>query len=253
MLPFIVHRPLTLLRCPRGYDKKCFFQKHLHEAAIKGLYPIDIREKKHTEKYIYIKDKAGLMALVQLGVLEIHTWGCSISAVEKPDMITFDLDPAPDVKWHKVIQAAHYIREQLAEINLKSFVKITGGKGLHVVLPIKRLYSWDEVKIFAQTFVDYMVAKKPHEYIGTMTKSKRSGKIFIDYLRNLSGATAIAPYSTRANEHATVAIPLAWDELSARIQPTLFTIKTVPQRLAELKQDPWQDFYKSVQKLPIKK
>lgn len=251
VLPYIINRPLTLVRCPTGRRHECFFQKHLNELIPDAIYPILIKEKQKSEEYIYIKNFSGLIALVQLGVLEIHPWGSRIDNIEKPDIITFDLDPAPDVEWKKVIQAAFFIKEQLENIHLKCFVKTTGGKGLHIVIPIKRQYDWPEIKVFTRVFVEFIVKEMPNEFIGTMSKARRRGKIFIDYLRNQRGATAVAAYSTRIREKATVSTPLSWDELTPRIKSDTFTIQNVPKRLAELKKDPWEDFFHTHQSLPI--
>ncbi len=253
ILPYLTNRPLTLVRCPQGYAQKCFFQKHIEKDSVASLYTVSIKDKSKRELYPYLKDTAGLIALVQLGALEIHSWGSHIDDPEKPDVIIFDLDPAPDVAWKEVIKAAQLIREKLNVLKLKSFVKTTGGKGLHVVVPIKRNYSWDEVKDFSRAFADAIVAADPQHYIATMSKAKRTGKIFIDYLRNGHGATAIAPYSTRARKHATVSVPLTWDELSVKVKGEAFTVKNLCKRLAKMKQDPWKDFYKLAQTLPLKK
>lgn len=251
ILPYIINRPLTLLRCPDGYQKECFFQKHIIQST-SNLKSIAIKEKNTKSNYIYIDSSEGLLSLPQLGVLEIHPWGSVIQQLEKPDMIIFDLDPAPDVKWKQVVIAASEIKDQLKKIKLKSFIKTTGGKGLHVVVPIKPEYQWPEVKIFAHTFVEYMESTNPNLYVTTITKSKRSGKIFIDYLRNQRGATAIAPYSTRARANAPIATPISWDELTSNKKDTEFTIKTILKRLNNLKTDPWKDFFKIKQHLKLK-
>ena len=264
ILPYIKQRPLSVVRCPQGYTENCFYQKHIEVLQKNDLYSIKIKEKSaipvglqdaksdgYAQPYLYIKDKYGLMALVQWSVLEIHPWGCRIDKLEKPDQITFDLDPSPEVEWKEVIEAAYFVKENLDKINLRSFIKTTGGKGLHIVIPIKRLYSWNEIEIFAHTFADYLVSLKPHSYVATMSKAKRRGKIFIDYLRNQRGATAIAPYSTRAKENAPVSTPLSWDELSPKLKSTTFTIRNIAERLSHLKEDPWGDFFKVKQKLPL--
>jgi len=252
ILPYIINRPLTLLRCPSGHHQDSFYQKHLSAGSPKSLYPINVAEHGKPENYLYIKNKDGLLGLVQLGVLEIHPWGARIDHLEKPDMIIFDLDPAPDVEWKKVIAAAKLMRNELNKLKLTSFVKTTGGKGLHIVVPIKTHYGWDEIKTYAHTFVQYIVSLKPDSYISVMTKAKRPGKIFLDYLRNQREATAIAPYSTRAREGAPVATPLSWDELSGKIRSDTFTIQNLPQRLAKLKKDPWQGFFEIKQQIKLK-
>lgn len=251
ILPYIINRPLTLLRCPEGY-KECFYQKHITHTAPNSIHGIMLKEKKGKAEYVYINDVEGLLALVQLSVLEIHTWGSTIKKVEYPDMIIFDLDPSPEVKWEKVVTAAKLIKKNLLKFKLKSFVKTTGGKGLHVVIPIKPEYNWEEVKNFAKTFVNILEQNNPHEYISTLSKAKRKGKIFIDYLRNQRGATAVAPYSTRARKSAPVSVPIGWNELTNHFEDTFFTIKNLPDRLKKLKKDPWKDFLKTRQSLNLK-
>ncbi len=253
MLPYVVNRPLTLVRCPQGQGQKCFYQKHKNQIDLPGLYTINIKEKMTSDSYFYIKNEEGLMALVQLDVLEIHLWGCHIKNIEKPDMITFDLDPGEEVEWKTVVETAFFIKENLEKINLTSFVKTTGGKGLHVVLPIKPQYSWEQVEVFTKTFVDYLVSLRPHLYIATMRKSKRRGKIFIDYLRNQRGSTAVAVYSTRAKENATISTPLTWDELSFKINADTFNVINIFKRLDKIKQHPWEGFLTIHQSLKFPK
>lgn len=251
ILPYILQRPLTLLRCPNGEKKKCFYQRHL-TSKTENLYAISLSDKTNkSEPYLYIKNILGLMELIQLGVLEIHPWASQIDKIEKPDFITFDLDPGLDTEWKKLIEAAYFVKDNLQKINLKSFVKTTGSKGLHVVIPIKRLYGWDKVKIFAHTFTQYLVMQNPQLLVANMSKAKRRGKIFVDYLRNQRGASSIAPYSTRIRANAAVATPLNWNELTTRIKSDTFTVKNLPQRLAKLKHDPWKDFFIIKQKLSL--
>lgn len=252
ILPYITNRPLTLVRCPESY-KKCFYQKHITESSPKALHTIPIKEKNEIEDGIYIDDFEGLMSLIQLGTLEIHPWGSRIKKVEYPDMIIFDLDPAPDVKWKQIVDTALLVRDQLADYKLTSFVKTTGGKGLHIVVPIKPEYEWDIVKEFAHVFVKFLVATYPTRYVGEMSKHKRKGKIFIDYLRNQRGATAIAAYSTRARQGAPVSTPLGWDELSSDYEENVYTIFSLPARLKKLKKDPWANFFKIKQSLGLDK
>lgn len=250
MLPFIKNRPLSLVRCPENYQK-CFFQRHSNKSTPQALKSIDIESKDKTEPYIYLNDREGLLSTVQMGVLEIHPWGSLITALETPDMVIFDLDPASNVIWKTVVAAAFDIKAELTQLNLKSFVKTTGGKGLHLVVPIQAEYNWNEVKQFTLLFVEYLEKKNPDKYISKMTKSKRDGKIFIDYLRNQRSATAIAPYSTRARLHAPVSVPIAWEELTNRRTDTAFTIKTLLERLKSLKSDPWGEFWNIQQFLPL--
>lgn len=252
ILPYIVNRPLTLLRCPESY-KECFYQKHIDKGLPNALRSIPIEERHKLEKYIYINDSKGLMALPQMGCLEIHPWGSRIENLECPDLIIFDLDPGPDVTWKQIVTAAKRIKKHLAEFELKSFVKTTGGNGLHVVFPIKPEYDWDTIKQFSKIFVQFIVENYPDDYVMQMTKSERKGKIYVDYLRNQRGATAIAPYSTRARNGAPVATPLDWDELTNKKEDTFYTIETLPKRLNKLKKDPWYDFFRIKQKLGLDK
>lgn len=251
ILPFIKNRPLSLVRCPENY-KECFFQRHYNKMTPKALKSIDIKSKDDIEPYIYLDDKEGLLSLVQMGVLEIHPWGSLITSLETPDIIIIDLDPAPDVTWKDVVTAAFDIKEELAQLKLISFVKTTGGKGLHVLIPIRPEYEWDVIKNFTHVFVDYLEKRKPAQYISKMTKSKRGGKIFVDYLRNQRSATAIGAYSTRSRIHAPVSVPLEWDELTHSREDTDFNIKTLPKRLEHLKKDPWSNFWKIKQSLNLK-
>lgn len=252
ILPHLINRPLSLLRCPEGILKECFFQKHLNKNDNKQLelFESTVKKKNNTEKFFYIKNVKGLLKLVQMGVLEIHPWGSKADKPDKPDRIIFDLDPDINIKWSKIVDCALRIKKELEELGLKSFVKTTGGKGLHIVIPIQRRYNWDTVLNFSKVFVQYLVKKYPKEYIDTMSKAKRSGKIYIDYLRNHMGATAIGAYSTRARENAPIATPISWNELSAKMKSDYFTLRNLPDRLLKLKDDPWSDFFKLKQKLP---
>lgn len=250
MLPYIINRPLSLVRCPENFED-CFFQRHYNESTPKALKSIPVEGKEGIEQFIYLDSREGLLSLVQMSVLEIHPWGSLISHLDNPDFMVIDLDPAPNVAWHEVVEAAFEIKHHLADFKLKSFVKTTGGKGLHVVVPIKPEYTWDEVKNFTHVFVLFLEKLKPQKYISKMTKAKRDGKIFIDYLRNQKSATAIGAYSTRARPHAPVSVPIHWDELTNNRQDTDFTIRTLPQRLAGLSNDPWKEFWTVNQSLHL--
>jgi bifunctional non-homologous end joining protein LigD len=182
-------------------------------------------------------------------VLEIHPWGSRVENLEKPDRVIFDLDPGDGVAWRDVIAGALEIHKTLQGMGLKSFVKTSGGKGLHVVLPIAPKSGWDEVKSFAKSIADGMATGDPDRYVAKMTKSIRRNRIFIDYLRNSRGATSVAAYSTRAKPDAPVSTPLAWDELSETIGPRHFTIANLRQRLDYLKSDPWDGFFELRQSL----
>ncbi len=202
MMPHVANRPLALVRCPGGRGSPCFFQKHPSEGPAEHLSQVDISEAGPPEYHVAIKDPAGLIALVQMGVLEIHVWGSQARRLEKPDRLIFDLDPDPAVAWPQVVTAAREVRLVLQELGLVSFLKTTGGKGLHLVVPVTPRLEWDEAKDFCRSVANFIVRAAPDRYIATMSKAARKGKIFIDYLRNGRGATAIAPYSTRARPGA---------------------------------------------------
>jgi bifunctional non-homologous end joining protein LigD len=246
ILPHVVRRPLALVRCPSGTGTSCFFQKHSWQGMAK-----DIRRKTvRGEELLFIEDLDGLVALVQSGVLEIHPWGATIDAIEKPDRIVMDLDPAEDVPWTALIEAAREVRERLRATGLESFVKTTGGKGLHVVAPIRPKSGWEAVQDFAQELAAGIAKDSPDRFIATMSKQARAGRIFVDYLRNGRGATAVAAYSTRARPGATVSTPLAWDELSPSVSPSQFTVATLPARLGHVREAPWPDLREVNQVLP---
>jgi bifunctional non-homologous end joining protein LigD len=246
VLPHVIGRPLSLVRCPTGVGNECFFQKH----AWTGMGKAVRRRKIPGEEVLYIEDLDGLIALVQSGVLEIHPWGSRIASVEQPDRVTIDLDPAEDVAWTTLIEAALEVRERLRARGLESFVKTTGGKGLHVVFPLTPKAQWDEVKAFAQQIAEEMAKDSPARYVATMAKRVRTGRIFVDYLRNGRGATAIAAYSTRARAGAAVSTPLEWEELSPSLRPNHFTADNLPTRLRHLGRDPWTDMAQMDQGLP---
>lgn len=240
--PHIVGRPLALLRCPSGIDGQKFFQKH----AWKGINPKIVLVKdpkaKDDEPLIAIEDLDGLMGLVQSAVLEIHPWGSTLSDWERPDRLIMDLDPGEGTAWPSVIEAAEETRARLTEAGFNAFLKTSGGKGLHVVAPLKPAADWPALKAFTKGIADAMAADSPDKYVSTITKSKRRGKVLIDYLRNQRGMTAVAPYSTRARPGAAVSMPLAWEELSPDIGPAHFTVENAPTRLAALAADPWGEF-----------
>jgi bifunctional non-homologous end joining protein LigD len=240
MLPHVENRLLSLVRCPAGSGQKCFFQKHPSQGISDYLVRTEVPEKEKTEEYLSVKDLSGLIALVQMGVLEIHIWGSKADQFEKPDRLIMDLDPDPTVDWPRVIIAAKEVRLLLEEIGLESFIKTTGGKGLHVVVPIQRRTSWDDAKGFCLGVANFLVAAAPDRYIAKMSKAARKNKIFVDYLRNDQGSTAIAPYSTRNRPGATVSVPISWNELKDALTSDYFNIENLPARLARLKKDPWE-------------
>jgi bifunctional non-homologous end joining protein LigD len=243
-LPQLARRPLTLVRSPGGQGKPSFYQKHLGKGAPDAIGHVDVTEDGETEAYPVVADLAALIGLVQMDVLEIHPWGSTVDKIDTPDRITFDLDPEEGLPWQRVTEAALGIREALLVIGLQSFAKTTGGKGLHVVVPLQPRLGWDEVKAFTKWVADQLVAHSPDGFTANQSKRARQGRIYIDYLRNARGATAIGAYSPRARPGAPVSTPLFWEEVEKGIRPEGFTIATVPQRLASLDTDPWAEIGK---------
>jgi bifunctional non-homologous end joining protein LigD len=250
MLPHVVDRPLTLLRCPEGRSKHCFFQKHPGESLADGLTRVTVPASEGPDEYAAIEDRRGLRALVQMSALEVHVWGALASDAEHPDRLVFDLDPDAGLDFKRVVEAAHATRALLEELGLKSWVKTTGGKGLHVTVPITPRADWDEVKAFCRGVAEELAAREPERYVATMSKAKRQGKVFIDYLRNGRGATFIAPYSPRAREGAGIAMPIEWDELTAKFKPEKFSVRNARQHLEQRGADPFASLLKSRQPLP---
>lgn len=251
ILPQVRGRPLSLFRCPSGAEKGCFFQKH----AWAGL-GTDIRrqlvqdEDGEEEEVLFIEGIGGLVSLVQASVLEIHPWGSRMTDVERPDRVTIDLDPGPNVGWADIAAAAVDVRERLKAVKLEAFLKTTGGKGLHVVVPLTPRAGWAEVKGFAHSLSLAMEADAPDRYVAKASKQARRGVIYVDYLRNGRGATAVAAYSTRARPGAPVSTPITWSELSDGIDPGRFTLASLPDRLAGLRKDPWAEIDRVEQFLP---
>ena len=241
MLPQLARRPLTIVRCPEGRSRPCFFQKKLMSGSPRAVKPVELKETDgDTVEYMYVDDMPGVVGLAQLGTLEIHTWGCHIDKVERPDLMVFDLDPDVGLAWDQVALAAFALRRRLDDLGLKSWVKTTGGKGLHVVVPVERRLDWDEFKNATRLISEQMERDDPAHYTTNMSKAARKGRIFIDYLRNGRNATFIAPFSPRARAGAPVSVPISWEELAGGVDPQKFTIQTVPPRLAKIR-DPWRD------------
>lgn len=247
ILPRLAGRPLTLVRCPSGVGGDCFFQKHAGEGMPAPIGRVDVKEEAGEAPYMYIRDAASLVSLFQMGALELHVWGARVDALERPDRIVFDLDPGPGVDWRRVVQAARELRLRLLGLGLASFVKTTGGKGLHVVVPLKPATTWEKLKDFAQAVAETMASASPDRYTARLAKSRRRNRIFIDYLRNTRGATAVAPYSPRARPGALVAMPLRWDELRPSLDPKRFHVRTMTSRLEA--GDPWSGMEETRQTL----
>jgi len=250
MAPHVTGRVLALVRCPEGATAECFFQKHASAGVDKKH--LHLVAEPDGDESISVDNLEGVIALVQAGVLEIHTRGTTIDRLEEADRLVFDLDPGPGVGWKDVVAAARDVREQLGALKLKSFIKTSGGKGLHVVLPI-RYTPWDEAKDFCRAIAERMATENPDRYTATVKKSARPNRIFIDYLRNSREATAVAPYSTRARPGAPVSTPIAWEELGSLTSADRYTVLNLPQRLSRLRKDPWKDIGRLKQALPSSK
>jgi len=249
MMPFITGRPLALVRCPNGQGGDCFYQKRSFAGLSDAVEVVPIADKEGDTEALVIHDLRGLINLVQANVLEIHPWGARIDDLERPDTLIFDLDPGDGVDFGAVMDGAREVRQRLADLRIESYVKTTGGKGLHVVSPLVPDLGWDEVKAFAQGIAQAMESDSPQRFVSTMAKKARDGKIYVDYLRNGRGSTAIAPYSTRAREGAPVATPLRWEELTPALAPRRFTVETMGRRLDSLKSDPWAGYLDNPQRI----
>lgn len=249
-LPGIIDRPISVIRCPEGTAKACFFQKHL----IQGLHHVGTAKLKEESGaqaiYIYPQAAESVIELVQFGALEFHPWGSTVADADRADRIVFDLDPGPDVAWARVVAAARLVRKLLVQMGLESLVRTTGGKGLHVVVPLQPGCAWDTVRAFAEAFANTLADAHPLEFVATAVKAKRGGKIYVDYLRNGRGATSVASYSLRARPHAPVAMPLRWEELGKLKSGDAFTIRNAPARLAKMRSDPWKSLTTIKQDLP---
>lgn len=242
ILPSLAERPLALLRCPRGRSDACFFQKHPGEEIDRDVPRVVIREKTGAATYLYVRAARDLVALVQAGTLELHPWGSRVGDLERPDRMVFDLDPGEDVAWQTVLDTARSLRDRIAGLGFESFPRTTGGKGLHVVVPLEPEAGWDEVKAFAHGVARAHARDDRRRLTVNMSKAKRYGRIFIDYLRNARGSTAIASYSTRARPGAPVAVPLRWDELRPEVTSDRYHAENLRRRLGALGSDPWDDF-----------
>lgn len=251
ILPELISRPLSLLRCPQGAGGECFFQKH-HAATLgSSVQAIALKEKESgVGDYVYIRDLQGLIELVQMNTLEFHPWGARVDKPEAPDRFVLDLDPAPEVAWKAVVAAAREIRSRLDEAGLVSFVRTSGGKGLHVVVPFRRGPSWRTLKDFCESFAEAMVAMHPLHYVATASKAQRKDKIFIDWLRNARGATSVCSWSLRARAGAPVAMPLRWEELGRVGSGAAYDMGKALKRAGGLKADPWEGFATLQQRLP---
>ena len=243
ILPELVGRPLSLMRCPDGIDKACFFQKHRTPGMAASV-------KQRGQEFLYIEDLDGLLALVQMNVIEFHPWGSTVEELERPDRLVLDLDPAEDVPWSKVVAAARRVRGMLEDLSLKSFVRTSGGKGLHVVLPLTPQADWGTAKEFTHAIARTLAQQDPENFVDVATKAKRGGKIFVDYLRNARGATSVASYSLRARTGAPLAMPLDWDDLKKIRSGSQYTFANARRHIARRAGDPWATLPRVRQTLP---
>jgi len=242
VLPHLANRPLVLVRCPHGADGACFYQKNTETGFPRSIGHVTVQHDDGAVSYALVNSTEGLVALVQLGVLEIHTWGSLADNVELPDRLILDLDPGPDVPWEAIRDAALLVRETIEGLGGAAFAKTTGGKGMHVVTPIERSVSWLQARDIARATAEKVAATDPARFTTNPLKKYRQGRIFVDYVRNTRGATAVAAYSTRARGQAPVSVPIRWDELRAGVRSDGYDIRSVPHRLAALGSDPWAGY-----------
>lgn len=239
ILPRLRDRPLMLLRCPSGTHDQCFYQKHAKESVPDVVPRVEVPEKEGRATYLYVNGLPALVGLVQLGVLELHVWSARRDRLDRPDRLIFDLDPGEGLPFGRVSSAAMELRELLDDLGLESFPKLTGGKGLHIMVPVTRRSGWDEARAFARAVAERLEATDPDGYTTDNAREERKGRVFIDYLRNARNATTIADYSPRARDGAPVAVPVSWDEVSPRTkEPPRYSLEDVPDRLEA--GDPWE-------------
>jgi bifunctional non-homologous end joining protein LigD len=231
------NRPISLVRCPQGPGRQCFFQRHAGKGMASHVHAVKVAGHGDGEPYIFIDDAEGLVSLVQMGTIELHAWNARASDVKKPDRLIFDLDPAEDVSWDAVKSATQHVRAALKQLGLVSFLKTTGGKGLHVVVPFAPGPTWAEAKGFARAFCDVLAQAEPDRLTINSRKDARGGRIFLDYLRNDETASAVAAYSVRARPGAPVSLPIDWKELARLKAGNVFKIKDALNR----RKDPWAD------------
>jgi bifunctional non-homologous end joining protein LigD len=239
LVPHVRDRPLTLVRCPNGWDKPCFYQKHATAAVSAFIERIDIRDSGGVQPYMMANSVSAVVALLQMGVLELHPWGARAPKLDRPDRLVFDFDPDESLGFDKLVDAVTMLRKLLDTLELEAFLKTTGGKGLHVVIPLEPTRTWDEAKDFSRAVAELLVRTFPDRFTSKITKSSRGGRIFVDYLRNAEGATAVAPYSVRAKARAPVAMPIEWTALAQDVRFDHFNVRNVPALLDKRKRDPW--------------
>ncbi|MGZ3772877.1 MAG: DNA ligase D [Bdellovibrio sp.] len=253
ILPHISDRPLALYRCPEGTSGECFFQKRVPDPVPANLIPLKIRDGDELKEFLSINSKEGLLALSQMGAFELHAWGCHTDHIENPDQVVMDFDPGSGVGWEQVVKSARELKKILEVLNLDSYVKLTGGKGLHVHIPVAPIYSWDQIKNFAKTLGREMVLRNKELYTISPLTHVRGKKIYIDYLRNGRGATAVAPYCLRARHISSIAMPVSWNELAEIERSDQFTLDKAYDYLKNRKIDPWKNYFRKQQRISILK
>jgi bifunctional non-homologous end joining protein LigD len=245
VVPHVSGRPLTLVHCPAGIGAPCHYLKHAKAWGPRALRRVRIREKTKVGEYLVADSIEAVVSLAQMGIVEIHTWNSTADDVEHPNRLVWDLDPGPEVSWRAVVKAAELVRDVLETLELTSWVKTTGGRGLHVVVPLKPKRSVAECLEFSRAVSEAITATDPPAYTTTFAKHGRERKILIDYLRNNRTNTSVCAFSPRARPGAKVSMPLRWDELRER--PDRWTLLTVPRRLDRLRSDPWKDYWRCAQ------
>jgi bifunctional non-homologous end joining protein LigD len=249
MLPHVEGRPLTLVRCGGGVPAGCMYMKHSKVWAASALTRIRIREKTKIGDYLVIESPEAIVALAQMDIVEIHTWNTRKDKIEHPDRVVLDLDPGQDVTWPTMVGAARLLRDLLHTLDLEGFVKTTGGKGLHVVVPLEPRQDWEACLAFARAVAGALTRHDPAQFTVTFGKRGRERQILVDYLRNNRTNTSVAAFSTRARDGAPVSVPIAWNELTERLRPADLTVATVPVRLERQRKDPWADYFRIRQRL----
>jgi bifunctional non-homologous end joining protein LigD len=241
ILPHLRQRPLSLVRCPDGWKGQCFYQKHAHASVDAAVTRMQVHESGGEAIYMGVGSAKALVALVQWGVIEFHPWASRRPRLERPDRIVFDFDPGEGARWKELVEAVQLLRTMLGELDLQGFLKTTGGKGLHVVVPIRQTLDWPQAKAFSKQVATLLAKTFPQRFTTALAKERRRGKIFIDYLRNAEGATAVAPYSVRARKNAPVATPIDWNELAQDVRYDFFNVRNIRDRVGSMT-DPWAGF-----------
>ncbi len=242
MLPYLKDRPLSFIRCPVGIERNCFVQKHPGAWLSKDVPRVTLPEVEGEGEYVFVESEAHLLALVQCNIIELHTWTSRLPDIDHPDQLVFDLDPDETVAAPKVVKMALALRDLLLDFDLESFPRVTGGKGMHLVVPIARLHSWQEVNACAYSLAVRLVDLFPEDLTLNPLKQQRRGKIFVDYLRNSRGATSVVNYSLRARAGATVAMPVEWDDVTPKLRMAGFSLASVKRLIESGSRDPWEGF-----------